>query len=113
MDTARAEEPERQPADDGSSPDARIAVLELTNAELRAVVAEQAAQLNALAGPVEWLALQACDRGGFTSETLRQWCETGEVDAYQRQRGARWFVNTRSLAAHLARLGLAKAIRSA
>ena len=111
MQPARDENRTEQPGDDGSSLDARIAVLEVTNADLKALVAEQAAQLNALAGPVEWLALRACDRGPYTCETLRMWCETGVVIS-RRDRG-RIFVNTRSLAAHLSRLGLAKAIRSA
>lgn len=88
-----------------------IAALHETIAELRAANERQAAQLNELAGPVEWLALRACDRGGYTSETLRKWCELGIVES--RREGRRIFVNTRSLAAHLKRRGLAKAIRSA
>jgi hypothetical protein len=89
-----------------------IAALRETIAALRADNERQAAQLDELAGPVEWLALKACDRGGYTCETLRTWCITGVV-ASRREKGGRLFVNTRSLAAHLARLGLAKAIRSA
>jgi hypothetical protein len=88
-----------------------VAGLLTTIAELKAAIERQAAQLNELAGPVEWLALGACDRGGHSYETLRKWCETGVVES-RRERG-RLFVNTRSVAAHLARLGLAKAIRSA
>jgi hypothetical protein len=88
-----------------------IAALRQTIAELTAKNAQQAAQLSELAGPVEWLALLACDRNGYTSEALRVWCKTGIVES--RRVGSRLFVNTRSLAAHLKRLGLAKAIRSA
>jgi hypothetical protein len=76
---------------------------------LTALVAERDRQLNELLGP-EWLALRACDTSGFTSEALRKWCETGKV--VSRREGKRIFVNTRSLAEHLTRLGLAKAIRS-
>jgi hypothetical protein len=89
----------------------QIAELLATIDQLKATVAEQASQLNELAGPAEWLALRACDRGGYTCETLRKWCETGVI--LSRRHNGRLFVNTRSLAAHLARLGLAKAIRSA
>jgi hypothetical protein len=88
-----------------------IAALQATIAELRATNARQAAQLNELAGPVEWLALGACDRGGYSYETLRTWCAT-RVVASRREHG-RVLANTRSLAAHLKRLGLAKAIKSA
>lgn len=79
--------------------------------QLSAIVAQQAAQLAELAGPVEWLALRACSRGGYSYETLRKWCETNVI--ISRRQGGRIFVNTRSLAAHLAQLGLAKAIKSA
>jgi hypothetical protein len=91
---------------------AEIAALHQTIAELTAKNAQQAAQLNELAGPVEWLALLACDRNGYTSEALRTWCKTGIVES-RRVGKKRLFVNTRSLAAHLKRMGLAKAIKSA
>jgi hypothetical protein len=78
-------------------------------AELTALVAQKDAQLAELLGP-EWLALKACDRGGYTTEALRVWCRDGVV--VSRREGSRIFVSTRSLAAHLARLGLTKAIRS-
>jgi hypothetical protein len=87
---------------------AEIAALRQTIAELTATNARQAAQLEELAGPVVWLALLATDRGGYSAEAVRQWCLAGKVEA--RQEGVRWFVSTQSLRAHLARLGLAKAI---
>jgi hypothetical protein len=90
---------------------AEIAALRQTIAELTATNALQASQLIELAGPVTWLALLACDRGGYTAEAVRQWCIDGKVEAYQEKGSRHWFVNTRSLGAHLARLGLAKAIR--
>jgi hypothetical protein len=90
---------------------AEIAVLLETIAKLTAKNKQQAAQLAELAGPVTWLALLACERGGYTAEALRKWCIAGKVEA--RQEGTSWFVNTRSLAVHLKRLGLAKAIKSA
>jgi hypothetical protein len=98
-----------QPAAAAEAPE--IAALSATIDRLRAIVAEQAGQLAELVGSVEWLALGACDRGGYSYETLRMWCATGIV-ASRREHG-RVFANTRSLAAHLKRLGLAKAIKSA
>jgi hypothetical protein len=89
---------------------AQIAALRQTVAKLTELNEQQAAQLAELAGPAEFLALRACDRGGYTSEALRKWCEIGKV--VSRREGKRVFVNTRSLAAHLKRLGLAKAIKS-
>src|SRR5260370_41001536 len=96
---------------DATSDAPQIAVLSATIDQLKAIVAAQAGQLAELVGPVEWLAVGACDRGGYTYETLRKWCETGVVES--RREGGRVFANTRSLAVHLKRLGLAKAIRSA
>jgi hypothetical protein len=69
--------------------------LRVVNAAMARVIAQQAAQLAELRGPDERLALLACDRGGYTAETLRKWCEAGKVDAYQE--GCHWFVGTRSL----------------
>jgi hypothetical protein len=86
-----------------------IAVLRETVARLTALNQQQAAQLAELAGPAEWLALRACDAGGYSSEAVRGWCETGKV--MSRRDGSRVFVNTRSLAAHLKKLGLARAIK--
>jgi hypothetical protein len=88
-----------------------IAELRATIATLTAQVAERDEWINDLLGPDQWLALPACDRGGYTAETLRNWCVDGTVDAFRD--GSRWFVNIRSLRAHLAKLGLAKAIRRA
>jgi hypothetical protein len=82
-----------------------------TIAELTALVAERDRQLNELLGP-EWLALRSCDTAGYTTEALRKWCETGVVVSRREGDGGRIFVNTRSLAAHLTRKGLAKAIKS-
>ena len=89
----------------------QLVALSATIDQLRATVAEQAAQLAELAGPVESLALGACDRRGYSYETLRHWCETGVVES--RRDGGRIFVNMRSLTARFNRLGLAKAIRAA
>jgi hypothetical protein len=87
-----------------------LAGLRVTNLAMAGVIAQQAAQLNELLGADEYLALLACDRGGYSDEALRAWCISGKVDAYQDDT-SHWFVNQRSLRAHLAKLGLAKAIR--
>jgi hypothetical protein len=87
----------------------QIAALLATIAGLTAQLADKDARINDLLGPDQWLALLACDRGGHSPETLRGWCIDGTVEAYQK--GSRRFVSTRSLRAHLAKLGLAKAIR--
>jgi hypothetical protein len=87
---------------------AEIAALRQTVAKLTELNEQQAAQLAELAGPAEFLALLACDRAGYSAEALRKWCVGGQVEA--RQEGTRWFVCTRSLRGHLAKLGLAKAI---
>jgi hypothetical protein len=99
-------------AEDLDAVSAEITALRRTVAELTATNERQAAQLEELAGPAEWLALRACDAGRYSSEAVRTWCETGKVVARRDGNGSRWFVNTRSLAAHLKRLGLAKAIKS-
>jgi hypothetical protein len=101
-------EPAIEPAAVAVSPE--VAALLAAVDRLTASLAEKDAQIDALIGVPEWLALRACDRGGYSYETLRKWCETGVV--ISRREGGRIYVNTRSLAAHLARLGLAKAIRS-
>jgi hypothetical protein len=113
MNAARTKHPIDPPPEDVPGPvDApEIAVLLATIATLTAKVAERDAKINDLLGPDQWLALLACDRGGYTAEALRGWCIDGTVDAYQI--GSRWFVSTRSLRRHLARLGLARAIRQA
>ena len=89
-----------------------LAGLRVVQAAMARVIAEQDAQLTKLLGPDHWLALLACDRGGYTAETLRGWCKAGTVDAYQ-DATHHWFVNARSLRTHLSKLGLAKAIRCA
>jgi hypothetical protein len=98
-------------AGEGDAVSAEIAALRQTIAELTAKNQQQATRLSELSGSAAWLALRACDPAGYTTETLRTWCKTGVVES--RRVGSRLFVDTRSLAAHLKRLGLAKAIRSA
>jgi hypothetical protein len=84
-----------------------IAALRRTIAGLTLQVAEQAARLVDVVGPVEWLALQAlsvADRGGYHTETIRTWCVAQLIEAYRDRK--RWIVNRRSLNCHLAKLGL-------
>ena len=52
--------------------------------------------------PTEWIALKAAHHGPYTYECIRSWCQSGLIDA-KKERG-RWYVNTASLSAHLARL---------
>ncbi len=52
--------------------------------------------------PTEWIALKAADRGPYTYECVRAWCENGLIEA-KKERG-RWYDNTASLGVHLARL---------
>jgi hypothetical protein len=94
-----------------SSPE--VAALLATVDRLTASLAERDKQLSELVGPEEYIALRACDRGGFTTEAVRKWCEKGLVVSRREGSGkrARIYVNTRSLAARLARLGLSKAIK--
>jgi hypothetical protein len=101
--------PDEAASDPVDSP--QIAELRETIAVLTGLLAEKDARINDLLGPIQWLALLACDRGGYTAEALRGWCISGKVDAYQEEGSRQWFVNTRSLRAHLAKLGLGKEIR--
>jgi hypothetical protein len=85
----------------------QIVELRRTIAGLTLQVAEQAAQLGELAGPVEWLALKAltsADRGNYSIETIRTWCVAKLIDAHRD--GKRWIVSRRSLNRRLAKLGL-------
>jgi hypothetical protein len=102
-------EPPVEPVAAAAAVSPENAPLLATIAELTARLEERDRQLNELLGP-EYLALRSCYSGGHTAETLRKWCETGVVAS--RREGKRIFVNTRSLAAHLVRKGLAKAIKS-
>jgi hypothetical protein len=52
--------------------------------------------------PVKWVALKAANRGNFSYEAARSWCEAGLTEA-KKERG-RWYVNQASLSAYLARL---------
>ncbi len=74
-------------------------------------IAEQAAKITALeqqrrdVPPPEWIALKAADRGQFSYEAVRKWCEDGVIVAEKRR--GRWFVNVASLNARLACLAAA------
>jgi hypothetical protein len=77
----------------------RVEALAHDNEELRRELATRATSPEA---PIDWIALKAANRGQFTYECVRSWCETGVIEA-QKVRG-RWFVNVESLSARLARL---------
>jgi hypothetical protein len=80
----------------------RLDGLAADNAALHAKLAAREPQRDA---PIKWIALKRAERGKFSYEAVRSWCETGVIEA-KKERG-RWYVNTSSLSAHLAHLAAA------
>jgi hypothetical protein len=83
--------------------DMLLQTLARDNEQLRAKIA-QFEQRNA-PPPIALVPLKRAYRGAFSYETARAWCDSGIVLA--EKRGGRWYVNTASLSAHLARLNAA------
>jgi hypothetical protein len=75
-------------------------MLMLDNEQLRTKLTQL--EQRAVPPSPEWIALNAADRGTYSYECVRAWCENGLIEA--RREGRRWFVNKASLSARLARL---------
>jgi hypothetical protein len=64
------------------------------------MIADLLAERERLTAPsIEWLSLKQCPHGPFTYECLRNWCETGVVNA--KKEHGRWLVDVASLRKHL------------
>ena len=79
-----------------------VQILVRDNAQMRAKLATLEHRDAQPTPTPEWVALKAAERGQFSYEAVRSWCENGVIEA-EKERGP-WYVNTASLSAHLARL---------